>query len=272
MIEADDKLVQEGLIDQDRLSLARIQAKRSGKNVWYVLVKLGYLSEEQAMAFLARQCGVPYIAPSDYLISRDVLGLLDEHFCRQNAVIPVFKVNEVLYVACSNPLDPALLDAVSKMSGCIIEPLMASCSAIRQALEYYWNLDSRQFETADLISQAAPVKGLAYGRHSERLPLFMTVRVSPYNGSFTLSGSREFKGECRDLSADGKSLGIYSPVYLPGGTDMLIDFEAGMGVHAQVIHCQMIKSKWYLLGARLLQLDVERKEKLISLAKKVNNT
>lgn len=271
MIEADDKLVQEGLIDETQLSAARVQATQSGATVWFVLVKLGYLSEEQVMVFLARQCGIPYVSLSDYRISRDVLGLLDEHFCRQNAVIPLFKINGVLSVACSNPLDSALLDAVGKMSGCVVEPLMASYSSVRQAVEYYWNLDSRQFDVAGFIARSAPVKGLAYGRQSERLPLFMTVRISPYKGSFTLSAAKDIKGECRDLSADGRSLGLYSPVYLPAGADVLIDFEAGVGVQAQVIHCQMIKSRWYLLGAKLMQLDPERKERLLSLARKINN-
>lgn len=267
MIDLDDKLVQDGLIDANQLDLVRLEAVKTDKSVWYVLVKMGYLAEEQVMAFFGRYCGVAYVNLADYRLKESVVKLIDEHFCRQNGLIPLFKVKDVLYIACSNPLDSALLDATGKMSGCLVEPLMASYPSIQMALDHFWKLDDRHFEVANFIASSGPMKGLSYWRQAERLPLSVPVRIELFDASLSLSAQGEVRGQSRDLSADGQAAGFYAPVYLPRGATIFVTIEGKvvLRLQAEVVHCQMIEAGRYFLGVRFSGVDVRQKDQLIKL-------
>ncbi len=270
MTDLDDKLVQDGLLDADQLDLVRLEAVKTDKSVWYVLVKMGYLTQDQVMIFFARNCGVAYVDLADYRLKDAVVRLIDEHFCRQNGLIPVFKLRDVLYIACCNPLDSALLDAASKMSGCLVEPLMASYPAIQQALDHFWKLDERHFEVADFITSCGPMKGLSYWRQAERLALAVPVQIELFDVSLSLTQREALQGQSRDISADGQAAGFYAPVYLPRSATIFVTFEsaAALRLQAEVVHCQMIEAGRYFLGVRFSGVNPEQKDALIKLVKK----
>ncbi len=130
MEDLESKLINCGLITAQQALQAEKEALACGKALCATLVKLGFVTEEEMAIFFANESSIPYIRVSDYCVSWEVLATLDENFCRQYLVIPVFKIKEVLFVAVSNPLDTALMDNLFKINGCDIEHLIASCSQI----------------------------------------------------------------------------------------------------------------------------------------------
>ena len=112
------RIIERGLVTQEQGHAAALEAARTNRTVWFSLVKLDYLSEESIVRFFAQEARIPYVHLPDYRIKQGVLKTLDEHFCRQNTVIPLCMVQETLFVACNNPFNLALLDSIGKLSGC----------------------------------------------------------------------------------------------------------------------------------------------------------
>ncbi len=216
-IDLEAKLVERKLITLDQLVYARLEAERSGRSVWHAFVKMGFLSEENITRFLASEAGVPYVKLSDYKLQKAVLNLLDESFCRANSVIPVLKDGNNLVAACGNPFDTIMLDTVGKITGCLVEPVMASASSISQALDYYWRLDTLNFDIADLVSKQEPVKGMMFWRESERVKIDWPVCVNLEDDSISLAGAGAVDGMAYNLTRDGLSVGVSLSVYLPKG-------------------------------------------------------
>ncbi len=117
MDDLENKLVEDKWITNEQFYLARQESYRTGKSIWAILVKLGYLSEEDISLFFSQESNIPFIKISDYQIKQETLDLIDENFCIQNLIIPLFKVKDVLFVACSNPLNTSLMEALAKMTG-----------------------------------------------------------------------------------------------------------------------------------------------------------
>lgn len=56
-----DVLVEHKIISEAQLQAALKEQKKSGHKLGRALIALGYISEEQLMAFLSRQLQVPFI-------------------------------------------------------------------------------------------------------------------------------------------------------------------------------------------------------------------
>ncbi len=275
MDDIEKLLVERGLTSPETLDLARLEAAKNGYSVWLSLVKLGYLTETQLMVFFAQESGIAYINLSDYRIAPEVLHLLDEHFCRQNTVIPVCKINDLLYLACSNPLDPALVDAAGKHCGLSVEPLFATTAAITAALDYYWRLNERNFSAGQFISRKNPLKGVGFWRESERLFLSLPVMVAVRDQGIALAPAQQLKAQAQDISRNAKAIGIACPVFLPRGVSLFMEFDGLKRPGArqeefcatgEIIRCFMLKEGDYFLGVTLGELDPVLRQRLLEKA------
>jgi hypothetical protein len=275
MNDLSDRLIEKGLVTREALDTARFEAYKIGRSVWFTLIKLEYLSEESIIRFFAQEANIPFVRLSDYRIRQNAINILEENFCRQNHVVPMWMVQDTLFIACSNPFDTAMLDAVGKLCRCFVEPLLATSTAIDQTIDYYWKLDNINFNIADFLVRQQPVKGMAFWRESERIPVDWPVSVSVRDGAFALADSSNIEGRCHDISKDGSAIGIYLPIYLPKGiaVDMNIrpltvnisgnrTFETG----GEVVHSYMHSAQAYSIGARFKNFDEGLKKDLISCA------
>lgn len=71
-----DLLVREKVINSDQLSQALRKQKDSGGRLGSVLVKLGFLTDEEVTNFLSRQYGVPAINLQFFEIDPNVVKLI----------------------------------------------------------------------------------------------------------------------------------------------------------------------------------------------------
>jgi len=145
MEDLETKLILGRWITPEQLSAAKQEAAATGKPIWPILVKLGYLSNETIFIFFAQESGIPYVSIPDYKLNREVVLLLDERFCRDNLVLPLFLVKGVLFVACNNPLDPILIDSMASLTGLSIETLITCAHAITRALDECYGPEDNVF-------------------------------------------------------------------------------------------------------------------------------
>ena len=119
---------------REAIGLQRKQGGRLGTN----LVKLGYITEENLVAFLSKQWGVPAINLSDYKIEPSVLKLIPIEIARKYLIIPVARVGATLTITMADPSNVFVIDDVKFMTGYNVEVVVSSESSIIHAITSYY--------------------------------------------------------------------------------------------------------------------------------------
>ena len=130
-----DLLVADGLLTQAQLQKALGEQKGSTEKLGSVLIKLGFINEEQLIGFLSRQYGVPSITLSQLDIDPTLLRLVPAPIARKYEIIPVRRMGNSLAVAMADPTNVFALDDIAFMTNLQVLPLVASQTAIRKAID-----------------------------------------------------------------------------------------------------------------------------------------
>lgn len=276
MEDLEAKLIQDSWINLHQLNLAKQEAAKTGRSIWAMLIKFGFLSLEDITLFLAQESGVAYVNIADYALSPEVVHLIDEGFCRQSLVIPLFKIKGSLFIACTNPLDTATIDAITKMAGCDVVPLIASSSSIIKALNSFYGLEDKVFELEKFITKQGPLQGLAFWRESERLLLNIPVSIKIEDDCLSLPYASPIDGYTRDISYNGTAIGLEVFIFLPKGVNISLEFKPDKNftasgqtikVRGEIVYCRMEKGQHYFLGVRFTEMTDEARNQLFQLAK-----
>ena len=139
MSRLGELLVREKVISLQQLQEAQNEAKRTGKRLGVALNKLGYVDDSDLTQFLARQYSLPSINLNDFEIDPDVLKLVPKHVAQKHMVIPVNRAGATLIVAMSDPSNIYAIDELKFLTQYNIEPVVASESAIEDAVQRYYD-------------------------------------------------------------------------------------------------------------------------------------
>jgi type IV pilus assembly protein PilB len=146
-----DLLVREKVITGEQLDQALKEQKQTGARLGSVLVKLGYVSEEDVTNFLSRQYGVPAINLSFFEIDNQVTKLIPYETARRYQILPLSRAGASLTIAMVDPTNVFAIDDIKFMTGLNIEPVVASENAITEAIEKTYNaLSSSEEEVSSL--------------------------------------------------------------------------------------------------------------------------
>jgi len=135
---------------QEALNMQKTQGGRLGTN----LVKLNYITEEKLVAFLSKQYGVPSINLSDYKIEPTVIKLVPSDMAKKYLIIPVARVGATLTIAMADPSNIFAVDDVKFMTGYNVEVVVASETAIIEAINQY-------YKSGGLVSASGGQKGMS---------------------------------------------------------------------------------------------------------------
>src|SRR5947207_11465596 len=129
-----DLLVADGLLTQAQLQKALGEQKSSTEKLGSVLIKLGFINEEQLIGFLSRQYGVPSITLAQLEIDPGVLRLVPAPIAKKYEVIPVRKMGSSLAVAMADPTNVFALDDIAFVTNLQVLPRVASQTEVRKAI------------------------------------------------------------------------------------------------------------------------------------------
>jgi type IV pilus assembly protein PilB len=139
-----DLLVKQGVITADELSQA-VQAQRmSGARLTSILVKLGFVTDEDVTNFLSRQYGVPAINLSYFEIDHAVVKLIPYETAKRYEVLPLSRVGASLTLAMVDPTNVFAMDDIKFMTGFNIEPVVAPEQAILEQIEKVYGTSTEQ--------------------------------------------------------------------------------------------------------------------------------
>ncbi len=131
-------LVRGGKINQAQLQEALSYQKDQGGRLGTNLVKLGYLTERQLVDALAEQFKVPSVDLNNMDIDEAVVKIIPADIARKYTIFPVTKAGATVTVAMIDPTNVFAMDDVKFMTGYKVEPVVASETAIRTAIDKYY--------------------------------------------------------------------------------------------------------------------------------------
>lgn len=154
-------LMSEGLITPEQVTEALEIQRDTGKPLGQVLVELGYITEYDLAKSLATQFQFPYINPSNYGISRDVLDNVPVEMMYKHVFIPLDKFGSMLIIAMAGLLSESVLQEIRKLTSCDVRIYVATARDVRSVLEKEVPIDSKlrkKIEGPSIAPVAAKVK------------------------------------------------------------------------------------------------------------------
>ena len=162
-----ETLVSIGVITEPQLNEALACQRAQGGRLGSILMKLGLVTEEQITKALAERLGTPALNLADFHPKADVLRLVPMEVALKQEVVPLERTGTALRVAMADPTDMLALDEIRFMTRLNVEPVLASKSAVLQAIGHWYSSaeeDARKKHFEDLV-------GFADAEHAESLEL-----------------------------------------------------------------------------------------------------
>lgn len=131
-------LVREKLLSPQQLNQARQQSKQKGSRLGHELVKSGLIREADMTNFLSRMHGVPSINLSTITIAPNVIELIPKAVAQRHLCVPINRTGSTLVVAMADPSNIYAADDLRFMTGYNIEVVVASETAIEEAIVKYY--------------------------------------------------------------------------------------------------------------------------------------
>jgi general secretion pathway protein E len=139
MDRESQRLPAASLVNEMQISPALLQeaasiAQASGDPVLRTLTKLGLLSEPRLADALARSAGLPRVASEGVTCDAELLSLFNISFLKRGCAVPLRRTTDAIEIALADPTDEEFLEALRFGAGAPVAPVIATFSAIDEAL------------------------------------------------------------------------------------------------------------------------------------------
>jgi len=151
-----EHLVDKGLITAAQLKEALVEQKRSGGKVGEVLIRKGYISEENFTRALSEQLGMSFVDVANYKIDPEAIKLFTLELVERYLAIPINRIVDALTVAMVDPLNILAVDEIKRTCGLTIRPVFATPSGIKEAINKYYKAGEPSGEVP-VYAQGAPL-------------------------------------------------------------------------------------------------------------------
>jgi type IV pilus assembly protein PilB len=131
-------LVNAGQITNDQLKEALNRQREEGGRLGTNLVKMGVIQESALVEFLSKHFKVSAINLSSVDVDSAVVKIIPADVARKYTIMPVSKAGAKVTIAMLDPTNVFAMDDIKFMTGYNVEPVIASETAIRAAIDRYY--------------------------------------------------------------------------------------------------------------------------------------
>ena len=113
-------LIEDGVLSPESLEEALNHQKKEGGLIGQILIRLGYITEEELIAAVGKQLRIPYIPLSNYSVNTDTAMKFGVEFCRRHLLLPFDQDEKNIFLAMGDPLNDSAVGEVEKK--CNLKP------------------------------------------------------------------------------------------------------------------------------------------------------
>src|SRR6187402_1622205 len=139
-VRIGELLLKEKRITPDQLQEALNYQKANGGKLGFNLAKLGFVKDEELTALLSKQYGVPSINLAQFEIDPAVIKLIPAETAQKYQIVPLSRAGATLTIAMTDPTNVFAMDDIKFMTGYNVEPVVASETAVSDAIAQYYAL------------------------------------------------------------------------------------------------------------------------------------
>ncbi len=264
-------LFERGMIPKTSLVEALKKQSKHGGFLGEYLVEEGLVTEKDIVQCISSQYGLPYIELTGYKIERDIVNVIPSFVAEKYRVIPIDKIDNILTLAMSNPLDGEAISAVELITDCRVQAFIATISDINFALEKYYELCIIDNIIPRVNNRPITVDGYAGPERRRHLRFKANINVH-------FAFQETFRSQVtKDVSAGGIS--FFSENKIPLNTFLTIEIILPREVLnrpiASVVKIARVKEvkikdrKKFEIGAELVQINHEDKATIVKYARKL---
>jgi len=154
-VRIGDLLLKEKRITPAQLQEALSYQKTNGGKLGYNLVKLGFVKDEEITALLSKQYGVPSINLTQFEIDPGIIKLIPGETAHKYQIIPLSRSGATLTIAMTDPTNVFAMDDIKFMTGYNVEPVVASETAVVDAIARYYAPGGGRTQRETASNQAA---------------------------------------------------------------------------------------------------------------------
>jgi type IV pilus assembly protein PilB len=157
-VRLGELLLREKRVTPVQLQEALNHQRQNGGRLSSSLVKLNILTDDDITTVVSRHCGVPAINLREFDLDSAVVRLIPAESATKYNVLPVGRSGTTLTLAMADPTNVFAMDDIKFMTGLHVEPVVASETAIREAIARYYGSKTPDPQTnaraADLANRA----------------------------------------------------------------------------------------------------------------------
>ena len=134
-------LVSQGRITPEQLTNILRTQKKTSKPIGQILIQEGILKQEELTEILGEQLGIPHLWLRKGLVDPRIVHILPKEKALLFQVIPMFRVNNVLTLATTDPNAIFVFDEVSKLTNLDVQPVICRTDDIIEAIHECYRQD-----------------------------------------------------------------------------------------------------------------------------------
>lgn len=131
-------LIINNIITEEKLDEALKVQKDKGGSLGDILVSQGVINQNELLAILSQQLGIPPISLAKYKIDPKVVNVIPRKIAVQYQIMPISQIGSVLTVAMADPLNVFAADDLRRITGMEINPIITSRDDMKAAIEQYY--------------------------------------------------------------------------------------------------------------------------------------
>jgi type IV pilus assembly protein PilB len=208
-----DFFLSEALITPEQFGQAVTEMKRTNEKLPSVVVRLGFMTEDQMVTAQSHHYKLPAVAFPEGGIPPEILRLVPAAIARKHEVMPIGRSAGAVTLAMVDPTNLSAVDDVAFRTGMRVFPVICRPSHIRQAIEAFY--DSPRSSLATALSEAEAetsateavderVSALELRASADQLPVVRLVNMILLDGIqrgasdiHLEPGERSFQVRCR---------------------------------------------------------------------------
>ena len=137
-VRIGELLLKEKRITPAQLQEALTYQKTNGGKLGYNLVRLGFVKDEEITSLLSKQYGVPSINLAQFEIDSAIVKLIPAETAQKYQIVPLSRAGATLTIAMTDPTNVFAMDDIKFMTGYNVEPVVASETAVADAITRYY--------------------------------------------------------------------------------------------------------------------------------------
>ncbi len=145
-------MIQDGLLTNEQREELSVKQKEKGTRMLKLIVDESYVNDQDLAVCMGRVLKTPPINLQRIGIEPEIAELVPKDMCKNHKVLPISRLENLLFLAMSDPLNVIALDDIKRITNMDIQPLIATEKTITDKLD---NLDSGgKTSMEDLINDA----------------------------------------------------------------------------------------------------------------------